>query len=360
MNEQESAAWKAFTENSRDHWIEDEIYRLNGHGAFYFTGGESGIYMRIQKDGMLEAGKYEGAIPHIGDAMFRPLVTKPYADFSGAFTAAVEAAGKQFLVDMFSGRQDEAMRAAGLAFGRTRARAGMDKSIEVSIINAKDNERGGTLTLPATAGELRDLLERIGTGDDAYEIADIHANIDGISRYLRNNKGLDELNMAACFLKDMEDHELEKLKAVISSGLGDMPCNTGSLINILSADNFAAFELIEAMDAEELGRYREEEKPERFSFEEYGHMLEQAEHGVFTEYGYIYFKNKRIEPFYDGSIPEEYRISPFALQVSGNDEPPHRRQEEKPSILSQIHEAKKSAPAPHKGKSGRGGGEPEL
>jgi hypothetical protein len=105
LNESELnfAAWKAVTESSRFRWVEDEIYRLNGRGAMYYTGGDDGIYMRIDKDGTLEAGNYEGAVPHIGEAFFAPVVTKQYDSFSAAFTAAMEAGGKQFLVDMFSG-----------------------------------------------------------------------------------------------------------------------------------------------------------------------------------------------------------------------------------------------------------------
>jgi hypothetical protein len=102
MTEKEYADWKAVTESSRFRWVEDEIYRLNGRGAFYYSGGEDGVYMRIEKDGLLEAGRYKGAIPHIGEAAFTPQIEKQYADFNAAYTAALEAGGKQFLLDMLS------------------------------------------------------------------------------------------------------------------------------------------------------------------------------------------------------------------------------------------------------------------
>ena len=101
--EQNFQAWMAVTESSRYRWVEDEIYRLNGRGAMYYTGGEDGVYMRIHKDGNLEAGSYEGAIPHIGEAIFKPAVTKEYSSFSEAYKAAMEVGGKQFMIDMFSG-----------------------------------------------------------------------------------------------------------------------------------------------------------------------------------------------------------------------------------------------------------------
>jgi hypothetical protein len=102
-SERSFAAWMAVTESSRYRWTEDEIYRLNGRGAMYYTGGEDGVYMRIRKDGALEAGNYEGAIPHIGEAVFMPVVNKRFGSFSEAYKAAMEAGGKRFMVDMFSG-----------------------------------------------------------------------------------------------------------------------------------------------------------------------------------------------------------------------------------------------------------------
>lgn len=37
-SEQNFAAWLAVTESSRFRWVEDEIYRLNGHGSMHYTG----------------------------------------------------------------------------------------------------------------------------------------------------------------------------------------------------------------------------------------------------------------------------------------------------------------------------------
>ena len=101
--EKNFAGWLAVTANSEHQWAEDEIYRLNGRGAMYYTGGEDGIYIRIDKDGLLDAGDYEGAYPHIGEAMFKSVVTRQFDSYSEAFKAAMEAGGKQFLVDMFGG-----------------------------------------------------------------------------------------------------------------------------------------------------------------------------------------------------------------------------------------------------------------
>ena len=69
----------------------------------YYTGGEDGIYMRIRNDGTLEAGNYEDAFPHIGEAFFESVVTKQFGSFSETYKTAMEAGGKQFMADMFSG-----------------------------------------------------------------------------------------------------------------------------------------------------------------------------------------------------------------------------------------------------------------
>lgn len=97
------ASWQAWTESSRFKWTEDPIFRLNGRGAFYHIGGEDSMYMKAHKDGLLEIGTYEGAIPHIGEAFFTVDARRQCADFNEAFETMLRAGGKRFLVDMFSG-----------------------------------------------------------------------------------------------------------------------------------------------------------------------------------------------------------------------------------------------------------------
>ncbi|MDR0851742.1 MAG: DUF4314 domain-containing protein [Clostridiales Family XIII bacterium] len=101
MDEQEFKAWQAVTESSRNRWTEDEIFRLNGRGLFYYIGGENGVYIRIENDGTFSAGDYEGAVPHIGDAFFSEKIKKKYETMNDAFKAAAEAGGIKFLTDMF-------------------------------------------------------------------------------------------------------------------------------------------------------------------------------------------------------------------------------------------------------------------
>jgi hypothetical protein len=102
MTKDEFAYWQSRIENSRFRWTEDEIYRLNGRGAFYYTGGEDGIYIKIHKNGRFEAGTYEGAFPHIGEALFTVEAERRCKDYNEAFAPAMQAGGKQFVLDMFS------------------------------------------------------------------------------------------------------------------------------------------------------------------------------------------------------------------------------------------------------------------
>ena len=103
MNEQEFKYWTAKTQSSTNKWTEDEIFRLNGRGSFYYIGGaDSGTYIKIHNNGLVEGGTYEDAFPHIGEAWFKESFNKQYDSYNDAFTAVMESAGKKFLVDMFS------------------------------------------------------------------------------------------------------------------------------------------------------------------------------------------------------------------------------------------------------------------
>lgn len=105
MNQKELESWQAVRASSTHKWVEDSIFRLNGRGAMYYTGGEDGIYMEISKDGTLELGDYEGALPHIGEAIFTVKAQKQCAGFDEAFQIACQIGGKKFLMDLFSSDQ---------------------------------------------------------------------------------------------------------------------------------------------------------------------------------------------------------------------------------------------------------------
>ena len=109
MTDQELQQWLAVTENSRYQWTEDEITRRNGRGALYYFGGENGVYIQVQPDGELSLGTYEGAFPHIGEALFTRKAVLAFDGFDQALQKAMELGGQKFLQDMFSSRPSQVL-----------------------------------------------------------------------------------------------------------------------------------------------------------------------------------------------------------------------------------------------------------
>ena len=105
MDQKEWESWQIVTASSVHKWVEDEIFRLNGRGVMYYTGGKDGSYMKITNDGMLELGIYEGALPNIGEAFFTVKVQRKYPLYNNAFQTACKIGGKKFLIDLFSSDQ---------------------------------------------------------------------------------------------------------------------------------------------------------------------------------------------------------------------------------------------------------------
>lgn len=108
MDEKEFAYWQAITQASTYRWTEDTITQRNGAGNLYYTGGENGRYMRLSPDGKLTLGTYEGAYPHIGEALFRVAVEHQCKDINEAFQVVCRIGGLQFLQDLFSASGREA------------------------------------------------------------------------------------------------------------------------------------------------------------------------------------------------------------------------------------------------------------
>lgn len=124
----EFAIWQAMTKASQHSWAKDDVYHSKGEGAMYYIGGESGYFMRVSLGGLLTVGTYEGAVPHIGEALFKVSTSKQYNNFFKAFTSAIEVGGKKFLMDMFSGRQVEARAAANRVYDKAGEYTESEKS----------------------------------------------------------------------------------------------------------------------------------------------------------------------------------------------------------------------------------------
>lgn len=105
MTDTEFSAWAKFTMGSAGHWHIDPIHAsAEDFLAFCPLPSEpsSGIYVNI-RGGVLETGRYQDAIPHIGEAFFMPKVTKTFASAADAHKHAIEALGIAFLLAITHG-----------------------------------------------------------------------------------------------------------------------------------------------------------------------------------------------------------------------------------------------------------------
>lgn len=66
MIQEEFDYWREITARSSCRWQEDTITILNGRDALYYMGGESGAFIRISPEGMLQMGTYKEAILDVG------------------------------------------------------------------------------------------------------------------------------------------------------------------------------------------------------------------------------------------------------------------------------------------------------
>jgi len=71
MTVTEFQAWKKETDRSVAAWVVDRVMSHNQKCCFIYRGGENGNYVRVDSSGLVELGTYEGAIPHIGEALFK-------------------------------------------------------------------------------------------------------------------------------------------------------------------------------------------------------------------------------------------------------------------------------------------------
>jgi len=232
--------------------------------------------------------------------------------------------------------------------------------LQVFIINREkyDNSEavGEWLTLPADADTLRGLFERIGIekpSEGAFTITAVRVPFEGNLRdHVSKYDSLDELNMLASYLDSMEDYEIEKLQAILTTGIADVGVGVSALINLVDADNFDAFDYLYADNEEALGRYyadENDEKPDDVSFEEYGRLCVKNEGGVFINGGYIKHMHKEVGREYDGVVPAEYKIVGDALRGLQPKKPERGSEHgagEKPSVMDEIKASRRGSHAP--------------
>jgi len=121
MTKKEFDYWWGQTQKSKWAWKRDYITGENSrlrserennpalYRELFYKGGEDGIYIEIDGTGKVEVGEYQGAYPHIGEAIFttkhknNPMHKgKPAENFEDALTAIMERLGVQFLIDILA------------------------------------------------------------------------------------------------------------------------------------------------------------------------------------------------------------------------------------------------------------------
>jgi len=103
-NRELTAAEKAFfdrlessVESKSQVWFENADFLPNG--SMYHTGGEDGIYIRIKKDGSVDAGNYTAALPGIDNAVLESIIEGKFPNHHEAVNKVIDFAGMRFYVD---------------------------------------------------------------------------------------------------------------------------------------------------------------------------------------------------------------------------------------------------------------------
>jgi len=100
MNDSEYKDWKKWTESCEFKWIVDPIHNgLNGKALLAHIGGYSGKFIRVQQDGLIVIGTYNGANPNIGEAEFRQEQTRKEKDFKSAIKHCIKSGELSFILD---------------------------------------------------------------------------------------------------------------------------------------------------------------------------------------------------------------------------------------------------------------------
>jgi hypothetical protein len=101
MTKDEFDKWMEETKGSRRRWTVDQV-RLHNHGEYlFYKGGVDGIFIEVQRGGSVLIGEYEGAIPHIGEALFKVEHMQKVADtVSAALVHTLERLGLTFLMEL--------------------------------------------------------------------------------------------------------------------------------------------------------------------------------------------------------------------------------------------------------------------
>ncbi len=99
------AAWVRFMRSRRGRWTVDPIHDgENGRRLLCFCPGLAdetrGVFVEVEADGTVCAGTYEGAFPHIGEALFRGRWERNFGTQGEALRVVAERLGVPFLLGL--------------------------------------------------------------------------------------------------------------------------------------------------------------------------------------------------------------------------------------------------------------------
>ena len=106
MDNQEFTAWSKLMKAARGGWKVDPVHNGQGRDLILFkasaTDHTAGLYITLDTDGTASAGRFGGAVPHIGEALFMPMWTKKFDSYSHGLKTILERAGVSMLLDIAS------------------------------------------------------------------------------------------------------------------------------------------------------------------------------------------------------------------------------------------------------------------
>lgn len=96
MDENELKAWTDFTDGSADRWTVDPVHDGSREDLLLFVGGRSGRFIHAYHEDMI-VGRYEDAVPHIGEASFTVLYREAHGSYGKVLARISELYGSGFI-----------------------------------------------------------------------------------------------------------------------------------------------------------------------------------------------------------------------------------------------------------------------
>ena len=204
----------------------------------------------------------------------------------------------------------------------------MNEMFSILLHNRQRYEQGKEglwLSLPTTTEKLQEALREIGISADnpqdffLYDYRSPQEHPVKLPRDLVLSAGVDELNFLAARLEKLEAAELAELNAALTSPQSDFH-SIGQIIDYPDNVDFYVH-LPDVTGTGQLGDYylnrsgmvdMPEEWKAGIFLPRFGLHIANAEHGVFTDYGYLVKSGDEWQRVHEGQpVPEEYRVMAY-------------------------------------------------